>query len=117
MCGHEPFSFDFTARRRLRDHLQRGAVVAGECLLWIRGIRSGLPGGNERRCSLGKELVRVPTSSPVYHEPFELVPEPNSGLRRKGVDTEYVWGIRHNERYIVLYSPYDYSCCDRDHAR
>ena len=109
MCGHEPFSFDFTARRRLRDHLQRGAVLLANACCGSEEFDQAFRAEMSEMFP-GKELVRVPTSSPVYHEPFELVPEPNPGLRRKGVDTEYVWGIRHNERYIVLYSPYDYSC-------
>jgi hypothetical protein len=63
------------------------------------------------------ELEAVPVKSPVYHEPFELKPEPTKALARIfDPEKPWVYGIRHNERYVALYSPYDFGSAMEGHV-
>lgn len=109
VCGHEAFSFSATARRKLRQHLQRGGVLIANACCTSEAFDESFR--SEMKLLFPKhELDRLPFTSPVYHEPFELRPEPNAELKRTGFDKRYLWGIRDQERYVVLYCQYDFSC-------
>jgi len=56
------------------------------------------------------KLELIPLSSPVYQEPFTHDMDFTSELKiEKNEEKPFLLGIRHNDRYLVIYSPLDFS--------
>jgi hypothetical protein len=113
--GHESIPFSGNEKEALRRYLENGGfLIADSCCTlpeFDSGFRSLL-----RSLFPKAELERIALDSPLYHEPFELDTEFNAphGTTER-VRQDFLWGIRVDERYVVVYSPWDLGCSMDDH--
>ena len=115
LTGHEALPFTGVDKAALRDYLDTGGfMVVDSCC--------SRPAFDEafrllvKELFPGDELMPVPMASPVYHEPFELKPDPTPALAKTFSDkAPWLHGLRLKERYVILYSPYDFGCAMDGH--
>lgn len=107
VTGHEPLPLSGAEKGALKDYLEKGGFLMADARCsreeFDRGFRALMKG-----LFPGKELEPVPRSSPVYHEPFALQPAYTPAMETLfKARPEYLWGLRLEERWVVLYSPGD----------
>lgn len=115
MTGHDQILLSGLAKTNLKAYLIKGGfLIVDACCTrpeFDNAFRFLI-----RELFPGNELMRMPSDSPVYHEPFELAPEfnrpPTTQLKPR---PDFLWGLRLNQRYVVVYSPWDPGCSMDNH--
>jgi hypothetical protein len=116
VTGHSAINLSPRQKLNLREYLRRGGVLVADACCSRDEFDEAF---NQLLQELLPEhkLERIPTSSPVYHEPFVLEPEPNRALAEllENDGADYLRGVRIEERYAVIYSRWDFGCAMDGH--
>jgi hypothetical protein len=115
MSGHGKLPFSGAEKAALRDYLTNGGyLISDACCsrpLYDRSFRLLM-----KELFPENALEPIPLDKPLYSEPFKVKPAYTPTLERQFKERpEYLWGVRVNDRYVVVYSPGDLGCSMDNH--
>lgn len=111
LSGHRELPFSATEKAALRDYLLHGGfLVADACC--PRGKFDQAFRQLMTQLFKADTLEPIPLSSPIYHEPFAMTHPRHTKVMDPAFrrSPEFLWGIRHEQRYVVVYSPFNIGC-------
>ncbi len=114
LAGHFEFRLSPAEVRALREHLDRGGFLIGDACCGtepfgtaFRGLVGQLyPGG---------QLEKLPPDHPIFvgapgFNVTRVSYSPDVARAKPNLNTPEVWGLAHEGRLVVVYSPYSLSC-------
>ena len=109
MTGNKEFKLTREETKNLAEYLQNGGFLFADskcsCIEFDTSFKSML-----KDVFPDSELELIPLETPVYQSPFKHAVEFTEELKKeKDENKAFLLGIRQNDRYVVIYSPLDFS--------
>lgn len=109
MTGNKEFQISREELKNLSEYLKNGGFLFADsrcsCIEFDKSFRALL-----KQIYPKSQLELIPLDNPVYQSPFKQPVEFTEKLKKEKDDKKpFLLGIRQDDRYVVIYSPLDFS--------